>query len=385
MEEKRKYSRRFLLGFVVFVFTIRLLSVNAMAAQQMQKINHSGDTDTVDYCLSAYDVSIGLSELRSLDTEDAIKQILLKTAAPVILIRDNSISMSEWKQLPVEELTIDIGNLQREATEEGYEVYVTAPPITEGVQSTIPFKVYVLDDLPEPQIMTIHFAEENMEDITFTEGDIITLELEKYLPSGREGYQFTGWYLDEACTLPFLIPDQENYQTQQVAESITLYAGWKQNDPVKEPVDKPQNPEPEDKPETEDKPEPEHAAETEVRQEKPAAEKPTAEQSAAAAEEPPAAVEGAVPEEPQSEQYVTDDVQQDRPIRFATNGIWNNDKLAYHKKAEKGGARLMEMIVLSMGSMGVAGMGGSIWSDWNVLLWYQKRKLEKRYGTKHGR
>lgn len=39
-------------------------------------------------------------------------------------------------------------------------------------------------------------------------------------PPSREGYVFTGWYQDENCVYLW---DMEN---QQVAQSMTLYAGW---------------------------------------------------------------------------------------------------------------------------------------------------------------
>ena len=47
-------------------------------------------------------------------------------------------------------------------------------------------------------------------------GDRVTLPA----PPVKEGYVFTGWYFDRACTRP-LNPD-----TDTVTESVTLYAGW---------------------------------------------------------------------------------------------------------------------------------------------------------------
>lgn len=49
---------------------------------------------------------------------------------------------------------------------------------------------------------------------------------EKPADPTREGYEFTGWYLDPECTEPFDF-------TTPVQENTTLYAGWEQ---VKEPV-----------------------------------------------------------------------------------------------------------------------------------------------------
>ena len=47
-------------------------------------------------------------------------------------------------------------------------------------------------------------------------GETITLENE---PT-REGYQFNGWYLDKACTVPFTLEEDP------ITESVTLYANW---------------------------------------------------------------------------------------------------------------------------------------------------------------
>ncbi len=49
-------------------------------------------------------------------------------------------------------------------------------------------------------------------------GDRVEGELE---PT-RQGYEFTGWYLDPACQTPWDI------ESDEVTGSLTLYAGWKQ-------------------------------------------------------------------------------------------------------------------------------------------------------------
>lgn len=41
-------------------------------------------------------------------------------------------------------------------------------------------------------------------------------------PPSREGYEFSGWYLDEGLTRPW------NLQEDTITGSITLYAGWKE-------------------------------------------------------------------------------------------------------------------------------------------------------------
>ena len=47
-------------------------------------------------------------------------------------------------------------------------------------------------------------------------GDLV----EEPEPPTREGYVFTGWYADANCTY------QWNMETDQVPQSMTLYAGW---------------------------------------------------------------------------------------------------------------------------------------------------------------
>ena len=39
-------------------------------------------------------------------------------------------------------------------------------------------------------------------------------------PPTREGYQFTGWYTDATCEIPW------NVEVQTIETDMTLYAGW---------------------------------------------------------------------------------------------------------------------------------------------------------------
>lgn len=41
-------------------------------------------------------------------------------------------------------------------------------------------------------------------------------------PPTREGFVFDGWYLDPGATIPW------NLEEDMVTESMTLYAGWKE-------------------------------------------------------------------------------------------------------------------------------------------------------------
>lgn len=63
--------------------------MQTMAAEQLPGEIHSyEDFDTEDYCLNIHNVSIGMQELKTIDTEEQLKVILMEAAAPRILIRD---------------------------------------------------------------------------------------------------------------------------------------------------------------------------------------------------------------------------------------------------------------------------------------------------------
>lgn len=44
-------------------------------------------------------------------------------------------------------------------------------------------------------------------------------------PPTREGYSFTGWYIDYACTEPW------NVEESTIQSDMTLYAGWEAKTP----------------------------------------------------------------------------------------------------------------------------------------------------------
>ena len=48
--------------------------------------------------------------------------------------------------------------------------------------------------------------------------------LEAPEPPTREGYRFTGWYVDETCEVPWFL------DTRTVETDMTLYAGWEKLD-----------------------------------------------------------------------------------------------------------------------------------------------------------
>lgn len=57
-----------------------------------------------------------------------------------------------------------------------------------------------------------------VESIRAMHGDMLTVT---EIPT-KEGYVFTGWYRDKACTYKW------NEQTDTVTDSMTLYAGWEE-------------------------------------------------------------------------------------------------------------------------------------------------------------
>jgi len=66
---------------------------------------------------------------------------------------------------------------------------------------------------------TVHFDTDggsHVESIKVMHGDLISVE-----DPVKEGYLFTGWYTDRDCTA------QWNPESDQVTDSMTLYAGWK--------------------------------------------------------------------------------------------------------------------------------------------------------------
>lgn len=107
-----------------------------------------------------------------------------------------------------------------------YYITQTATNSYNGGSSTT--AVYKVEIMGYPEI----FFEENggteVADIEQTKFNVVATQPED--PT-REGYTFTGWFVDEACT--------EIYDwSQGVKKDMTLYAGWEGSDPPVDP-DKP--------------------------------------------------------------------------------------------------------------------------------------------------
>ncbi|MBE6950888.1 MAG: hypothetical protein E7451_06070 [Ruminococcaceae bacterium] len=43
-------------------------------------------------------------------------------------------------------------------------------------------------------------------------------------PPTREGYEFTGWYTDASCDIPWIL------ETRTIETDMTLYAGWEKTE-----------------------------------------------------------------------------------------------------------------------------------------------------------
>lgn len=211
-------------GLILFFMTLCSFQLTVSAAEALTNDNHIYDTD--DYCLRAQDVNIGRKEMLSYATKEELYQTILDTANPVILIRDITKPYVEWECLPRDALTIEFPEFEGKEDGCGYPVTITAPPIQEGVVSRIVFQVYIEEDLPVQVNSVIHFAGCGLEDmiLDITDGKILCIE-ELPVPE-KEGYVFSGWYLDEELTIPFLLPGDDKYRTQELKGDLILYPKW---------------------------------------------------------------------------------------------------------------------------------------------------------------
>lgn len=110
----------------------------AYAAVQLTNDNHIYDTD--DYCLTAHDVQIGLSEIAACESQAAREELVLATASPYIIVREPWEPTTEWKA--------DFSQCSWEVSPQGYSVAIIAPARTLNDPSILYFTVYVVDDSP---------------------------------------------------------------------------------------------------------------------------------------------------------------------------------------------------------------------------------------------
>ena len=218
-------------GFLILVLVSLFALTNTSYAAEQLTLNHDNRVwDTSDYCLRVYNVSIGLSEIQSLNKDKtAIEELIIKTADPDIRVRNSAYTWKDWTRLAIERLSFDFSRFSPVPNGNGYEVTVTAPAIQRNTDSTIPFTVYVVDDLPKPIIATVSFFGTNISDMHIEITNSASLALSDIETPVKDGYTFKGWYLDKDCTEPFLIPNKANYDKQIIAGNLTLYPKWEKN------------------------------------------------------------------------------------------------------------------------------------------------------------
>lgn len=190
------------------------------AAESTSSVHDYGLYDTDDYCMNISNVTIGMKEILSYSSQAEVESAIIQASKPKIYLRDS------WKTaetLPVEKLTYDFSKLVDEPDSTGYQVTVTAPKINAAKDGVIVFNVTVVDDAPHTAM--IHFTDHSLEDrellLTFN----TTVSLADFTVT-KENYTFEGWYLDAALTKPFLIPNDSDYQTQRITQDITLFPKW---------------------------------------------------------------------------------------------------------------------------------------------------------------
>lgn len=210
----RTLKRRWACVAAVILLAL-MLQATVYGAQAMDQDNH---TDTTDYCMRAYDVTVGLKELSQCVSDKDRENLILQTAAPKFLLR------SDWTRLDAGRLHADFTKVTYEANESGYEVRLSAPSVTEGIDSSMSFYVYIKDDLPKTA--KIHFEGGYLDDMEIQLTQESQLTLEKLCTPKREGYTFCGWYLDKELKTPALLPEDSQYQTLRIIGDLTLYPKW---------------------------------------------------------------------------------------------------------------------------------------------------------------
>jgi len=192
------------------------------AAESTSSVHNYDLYDTDDYCMNISNVTIGMKEILSYSSQAEVENAIILASKPKIYLR-NSRKQVTAEMLPVEKLTYDFSKLVDEPNRTGYQVTVTAPKINAAKDGVIVFNVTVGDDAPHTAI--IHFADYSLEDrellLTFN----TTVSLAD-LTVTKENNTFEGWYLDAALTKPFLIPNDSDYQTQRITQDITLFPKW---------------------------------------------------------------------------------------------------------------------------------------------------------------
>jgi uncharacterized repeat protein (TIGR02543 family) len=322
-------------------------------------LNHDNRVwDTSDYCLRVYNVSIGLSEIQSLNKDKtAIEELIIKTADPDIRVRNSAYTWKDWTRLAIERLSFDFSRFSPVPNENGYEVTVTAPAIQRDTDSTIPFTVYVVDDLPKPIIATVSFFGTNISDMHIEITNSTSLALSDIETPVKDGYTFKGWYLDKDCTEPFLIQGSSEYAKQAITEDLTLYSKWQLASAFLEP--------------------PQEQTKQEGIQERPKA-MVISEEPGALAQKPNLVLSAENTQTPLHETKT-----QEKIVQNNEQDTVAPEPVTFENKTTKSkiGVPMYEYLILVLFTATAVCFGHSIFLDLRVLKWYKRKKIA--YMAKH--
>ena len=317
---------------------------NVYAADTGETI-HSGTIDTSDYCLTVHNVTIGMKEIGTYADAQEIQNAIIKAADPIIIVRTG------WQTLPLDQLTYDFSQFQTVPSETGYPVSVIAPAIKLTKPSTITFTVKVLDDVDH--FAAIHITGIPDIKVNLTQDPYITLA---ELPTmTKEGFDFLGWYTDEALTQPFLLVKDGNTVKQKVSGDITLYPMWQElpkPTPTPTPVPTP-DPTPDPTPEPTPVPTP--------------------------VPEPVIEPEPVIPAPPVPEELPPTPSPTPSPTLLPSPSSTPSQQITPEPSQEENGEDksmvipVYEYCILAGLLSAAVGLSGTLFSDVNVLKWYEKK------------
>lgn len=135
------------MNLVLTVLVLLFSFASGTQAYGATALGNDNHTDTADYCMRAHDVTINLSQLKQLSGA-ALEGEIANASNFAFLIRNSAPNFNNWTKV-TSGYTIDLSQIQQTATTTGYPITVALPQITATVNSTIVFRLFVVDDLPE--------------------------------------------------------------------------------------------------------------------------------------------------------------------------------------------------------------------------------------------
>jgi hypothetical protein len=199
----------FLAAMLALLLVCFLLPSSALAAHRLGNDNH---TDSDDYCLRAHDVTVGLSEF-STKSRSELENDIIHASAFDFLIRDTANETGLF--VPITSgYSLDFSNLTEAATSSGYSVTVTLPAITMSSSTTITFRVFVEDDLPQPRQISYAFE-------SATAGHALPESVLSLLPAGES--RLSGETVAPGAAFPVVRDGAGNWTfSGWTPESVTL-------------------------------------------------------------------------------------------------------------------------------------------------------------------